>query len=59
METKIETKTYRVEKKCDCGGDMLFTGIVYLIYPPSYEHQCNICKNFEKYDIKYPYNKSE
>jgi len=40
---RIEVKTYRERLYCECGGEMLPTGMIYSTMPPQYPHQCQVC----------------
>lgn len=56
QEKKTELIPYRVELICDCGGQMLPTGVILLSDPPQYPHRCNKCGKEETcWDSKYPY----
>ena len=49
-----EVKTYRVIARCECGGQMKPTGVVYSTYPEQYLHVCDKCKKMETFFDSYP-----
>ncbi len=54
-EKKSLVKTYQIRLFCDCGGEMLPTGMCLTSYPPQYPHVCNQCKKSETvHDCIYP-----
>ena len=53
-EVKTEVKTFRVKLKCDCGGDMIYNGMVLTSNPPLYPHICDKCEARVNRRNKYP-----
>lgn len=57
METEIEVKTFRVEKRCEdieCNGVMRPTGISFPVSPPILEHKCTECGRRSAHKYSYP-----
>jgi hypothetical protein len=59
MEKKIEVRTFKIYKYCECGGKMNFLGIVLTTWPAKYPHECELCKKKATYDVKYPFLEHE
>ncbi len=53
-EEKYEVKTYQVIARCECGGKMHPTGIIYSTYPAQYPHICDKCNKAETFNERYP-----
>jgi len=43
-EKSIEARTMITRLYCDCGGEMLPTGLALTSYPPQYPHRCQLCE---------------
>ena len=54
-EKATELKVFRIKMFCDCGGEMLPTGVALSSYPPRFIHQCRLCGTRATYDTSYPY----
>lgn len=56
MEKKeTEIRVFRVKMFCDCGGEMLPTGVILSSCPPQFPHQCSLCGMRATYDSSYPH----
>ena len=51
---KREVKTYNVAAHCDCGGIMVYTGMMLASNPPQFPHKCEDCGKDEVLDKTYP-----
>lgn len=54
-ERKTEVKTFKLQLFCDCGGEMLPTGMCLTSHPVQYPHECQVCKKTENiFRNRYP-----
>ena len=53
-EVKREIRTFEVRYQCECGGEMIPTGIVYTSYPSKYPHICGKCEKQITLTASYP-----
>ena len=54
-----KVKVYAVHWDCQCGGEMVPTGMVLTVHPPLYPHTCDQCGRSANAGRTYPYTDYE